>query len=332
MPDLDDPWREGPIPLDGSLERGGFPPWLMAGGVLFLALILFQVVVAPIATIALLLISGGSVGNLLGELTTLVTERTSLLLWANTIGQVFALGLPTLVVARLHSSRSAAFLRLAPADWRLLALSVVGLVGLFPLVQWLGELNAELPIPEIVREFEQLMIEPIERMLKQPGALGFNLSMIALTPAICEELLFRGYVQRQIERSGGVAAGVLITGLIFGAYHLQITKIIPLVVLGIYLGYITWRSGSILPAVIVHFANNAAAVMIGTYAARSPDMTLADLDSVHIPWYFLLAGVLFLIGAVYAMQRIAHDRLPPDHSTALRQITSEVDDHGEEEL
>ncbi|NNE46999.1 MAG: CPBP family intramembrane metalloprotease [Rhodothermales bacterium] len=313
-PYVTDEWRSHPIPLDGRLERAGFPPWLTAGLVLFMALILFQVVVAPIATFALLLMSDVGLDEMLDAITTLVTDRTSLLLVANTIGQVLALAVPTLIIARLHSSRSADFLRLREADYRLVGLAVLGLAGLFPLVQWLGELNAAIPVPDIIREFERLMIEPIERMLSKPGALGFNIAMIALTPAICEEILFRGYVQRQVERTAGVLWGIAITGIVFGAYHLQITKIIPLSVLGIYLGYITWRSGSIIPAVIVHFANNAAAILIGTYAARSPDMTLEDLDSVQIPWYFLVAGFLFLAGSVHLMNVIAADRLPPDGS------------------
>jgi membrane protease YdiL (CAAX protease family) len=321
---LEDPWRPGAIPLDGSLERAGFPPWLTAGLVLFLALILFQVVVAPIATIALLLASGVRADQLLESFGSLVVERTSLLLIANTIGQVLALAVPTLLISRLHSSRSASFIRLAGTDWRLLAVSILGLVGLFPIVQWMGELNASLPIPDIVREFERLMIEPIERMLEKPGAMGFNIAMIALTPAICEEILFRGYVQRQAERSAGVFWGVALTGVIFGAYHLQLTKIIPLSALGIYLGYITWRSGSILPAIFVHFANNAVAVAIGTYAARSPDMNLEDLDSVHIPWYFLLAGALFVVVTVLVLERIATSRVSEADSIPNDYAASEV--------
>ena len=321
---LADPWRPHLIPLDGSIERAAFPPWLTAGLVLFLALILFQVVVAPVATIVLLLSSGVRPDELLEAFGTLVNEKTSLLLIANTVGQVFALAIPTLFVARLHSTRFASLIRLTGADWRLLALSVLGLVGLFPLVQWLGELNASLPIPDIVREFERLMIEPIERMLEKPGTLGFNIAMIALTPAICEEILFRGYVQRQLERSAGILWGIALTGVIFGAYHLQLTKIIPLSVLGIYLGYITWRSGSILPAVFVHFANNAVAVLIGTYAARSPEMNLQDLDSVHIPWYFLVAGLLFVVASVYAMNIVANDRLSGVESDPTYQVAAEV--------
>lgn len=306
---LVDPWQSTPIPLNGRLERAGFPPWLTALLVLFVALILFQVVIAPIATIGLLLGSGTPVDELLPALATLATEHTRLLLIANTIGQVFALAIPTILIAMLHTRRVAPFLRLRGVDVKLLLLSVAALAGFFPVVQWLGEINSTIPVPEFIREFEKLMLEPIERLLKEPGMLGFNIAMIALTPAICEEILFRGYVQRQVERSMGIVWSIVLTGLVFGAYHLQITKFLPLAALGIFLGYVTWRTGSLIPAMIVHLANNAIAILIGTYAANSETLTLEDLENLSLPWYFVFAGVAIFIGAIYLMNRLANIEL-----------------------
>ncbi|MBT8400499.1 MAG: CPBP family intramembrane metalloprotease [Rhodothermia bacterium] len=303
---LVDPWQSAPIELNGRLERAGFPPWLTAILVLFVALILFQVVIAPIATIGLLLGSGTPVNELLPALATLATEHTKLLLIANTIGQVFALAIPTMLIALLHTRQVSPFLRLQGVDVKLLLLSVAGLAGFFPVVQWLGEINSTLPVPEFIREFEKLMLEPIERLLKEPGMLGFNIAMIALTPAICEEILFRGYVQRQAERSMGVTWGIVFTGLVFGAYHLQITKFLPLAALGIFLGYLTWRTGSLIPAMVVHLANNAIAILIGTYAANSENISLEDLENLSLPWYFVVAGMAIFVSAVYLMNRLAN--------------------------
>ena len=273
-PHLPDPWAKGPIVLNGRLEEEEFPPWLTAILALFGALVLFQLVVAPAATIVLLLASGVELGDVVSTLGRLVTERTRTLLIANTIGQILALALPTIFIAFLHTRQAGRFLRFRLVDPRLLLLSVAALAGLFPIVQWLGELNNALPVPDFIREFEKLMLEPIERLLREPGMLGFNLAMIALTPAICEEILFRGYVQRQAERSMGIVWGIVFTGVVFGIYHLQVTKVLPLATLGIFLGYLTWRTGSLLPAMAVHFANNAIAILIGTYAATSEDLTL----------------------------------------------------------
>ncbi len=308
---LDDPWRSGTIPLGGLLERSGFQPWLTAILALVIAFVLFQFVVAPIATVVLLFATGTRLEELLDPafLTALVGEKAELLLVANTIGQVLALAIPALILASLHSTSLLPFLRVRSVSPGLLVLSVVGLVGLFPVIQWLAEINAALPIPDFIREFERMMVEPIERLLSREGALGFNILMIALTPAICEELLFRGYVQRQAERSMGVIWGIVFTGVVFGFYHLQLTKVIPLAALGLFVAYITWRTGSLIPAIVVHFANNASAVIIGTYAATHPEMSLQDVENIDIPWYLTLAGIAFFAGAVYSMNRLARRQL-----------------------
>ncbi len=306
--------------MDGRLERAQFPPWLTAILVLFFALVLFQVVVAPIATIGLLLLTGVSMNpdELLDVIASLATERTHLMLVANTIGQVFALAIPTMLIARLHTGYVASFLRVRLPDIKILVLATIGLIGFFPVVQWLGELNASLPFPEFIREFEKMMLEPIEKLLAEQGALGFNIATIAITPAICEELLFRGYVQRQAERSMGAFWGICFTGVVFGMYHLQPTKVVPLAALGIFLGYLTWRSGSLVPAILVHFLNNGIAVLIGTYAANRPDLSLEDLENLDIPWYIILLGVAIFCASVYLMNvyakaQIARD--PGNHST-----------------
>ncbi len=306
-PALFDPWTGAPIPLDGRLERAQFPPWLTAVLVLFFALVLFQVVIAPIATFGLLLATGVSMDpdELIDVLASLATERTRLMLVANTIGQVFALAIPTMFIARLHSGHVASFLRVRLPDLKIVALAAVGLIGFFPVVQWLGELNASLPFPEFVRDFEKMMLEPIEKLLGEPGAFGFNILTIAVTPAICEEILFRGYVQRQAERSMGVVWGIAFTGLVFGMYHLQPTKVVPLAALGVFLGYITWRSGSLVPAILVHFLNNGIAVVIGTYAANKPDLSLEDLENLNIPWYIILLGAAIFCVTIYLMNAYA---------------------------
>jgi hypothetical protein len=83
--------------------------------------------------------------------------------------------------------------------------------------------------------------------------------------------------------------------------------------------------------VLVHFANNAVAIVIGTYAARSPDMNLEDLDSVHIPWYFLVTGFLFLAVSVYAMNRVAQGRISQVDSERTNYVATEVTSDEREE-
>ncbi len=306
QPVLSDPWEPtSPIPLDGWFERNGFAPLLMAAVGLVLAFILFQIVISPTVTLLLLASQGVPPEAILDGMGAIIDEHARSLLTANTIGQVLGLALPAILLARLHSSRPWAFLRLRPTDVALVVLGIIGLLALTPMIQWLGSINETIPLPEPVRRFEQSQMELIEQVLRADTGFAFNLVVLAITPAVCEELLFRGYVQRQAERGAGIVAGILISGVVFGLYHLRLTQAIPLCTLGVYLAWLTWRTGSFLPAMFVHFTNNAIAIAIGAYVAKRPELEMDDLESIDIPWYLVLLGLAVFGAALLALQRLA---------------------------
>ena len=303
-PSLPDGWeRRAPIPLNGWLERHGFHPLFLAAFGLIAAFVLFQLIISPAATILLLMAKGIPPADMLGELESLIEDHARSLLAANTIGQVLGLAVPAYLLARLHSSRPLAFLRLRSGDFAIVVLAAIGLLGLTPAIQWLGTINEQLPLPDFIRAFEQSQLELIERVLSIDTGLLFNLVVLAITPALCEELLFRGYVQRQLERGAGIVAGILISGVVFGLYHLRLTQAIPLCVLGIYLAWLVWRTGSLWPAIVVHFTNNAMAIAIGAYIARRDDMNMKDLEAMDMPWYFIVAGLVIFFAAVAVIGR-----------------------------
>ncbi len=298
---LPDPWDGlGPIPLDGPLERNQYAPWLTALLGLVAVFLLFQVVIAPVAMVVLLFLDGVRPDGLLEAVVNVINDHAGALMKANTIGQVLGIALTAWVLARLHTSRRTAFLRLRPVKTPLLVLSVVGLVALIPLVQWLGHSIDALPWPEAIRAFEEPRAALIRKVFVQDIGFFPILFMLAVTPALCEELFFRGYLLRQMERSLGVRGGVLATGVIFGVFHLSLIQLIPLAVLGGYLAYVTWRTGSLWPAVAVHFLNNGFAVVVGSYAASNPGVDVETIDALVIPWY-ILGGALLLFGWVMMM-------------------------------
>lgn len=312
---LPDRWeRRPPILLDGWLERRGVSPLPMAAVGLVVAFILFQIVISPAVTLLLLLSQGVSPAEMVNAMAVIIEEHARSLLTANTIGQILGLALPAYLLARLHSSRPLAILRVRTTDIALVVIALIGLVALTPVIQWLGSINETIPLPEFIRRFEQSQMELIEQVLRADTGLAFNLVVLAITPAICEELLFRGYVQRQAERGAGVVAGILISGIVFGLYHIRLTQAIPLCVLGVYLAWLTWRTGSLWPAVAVHFTNNAIAVAIGAYVAKRPDFEMEDLESMEIPSYILALGLAIFAVSIVALQRLVRRQL--DTSTA----------------
>jgi uncharacterized protein len=308
------------IPLDGVLERQKYSPLFTAIALLLLAFLLFQLVISPLVIVVGLLAQGLPPEEILEALGTIMEERITLVLAANTVGQIFGLALPALLVARMHSSKWADLLRLRPASAYALGLAFVGLMALTPLVQFLGGLNETLPLPDFLREFEQAQMDLIERVLLNGDAIWLTLLMLALTPAICEELLFRGYVQRQAERSLGIAGGILLSGIIFGLYHLRLTQVLPLATLGLYLAFLTWSTGSLYPAMLVHFANNAFAVVLSSYVSSNPEFDPADLEQFEVPWYYIVLGIAVFVPVVVRLARLSTAPKPvpdavgaPDH-------------------
>lgn len=309
---LPDPWERGaPIPLNGVLERHQFGPLVTA---VFALIIGFggYMLVGNVAILVLLMLSGVGLEEMVRDLPRLMEEQTAILLSANSLGLVLGLGVVAFALARLHSSRVGAFLRLRKPDVPLLALAVVGLAALTPLVQWAGTVNQAIPLPEFLRALEDVQMELIEKVLQGNVSVVFSLVMMALTPAFCEEFFFRGYLQRHLERGLGVVGGVVTTGVVFGLFHLRLTQVLPLSLLGVYLAYLTWQTGSLWVPIVVHFANNAFALATAEVVKNRPDLDLSSIDQVQVPWYLAVGGLLFLVGVVYGMRQRAESLRPPE--------------------
>jgi membrane protease YdiL (CAAX protease family) len=270
------------------------------------AFFLFQVVVTPVLLMIQLALAGEGMSAIqtLG-MEGILTSYTRELIISNSVGQFIGLALPAVLLARLHTTRIGAFLRIRRTDLRLIGLGILGVLGMQPVVQWLAQINQALPLPEAVRLFEQTQLEMIRSVLESGMGVSFNLVMLALVPGLCEELLFRGYAQRQFERWGGPAAGVVLSGILFGAYHLRPTQLLPLIVLGTYLAYLTWRTGSLWPAIVVHMAHNGLAVLISAYVRRQPAYDMTALEQAPMPWYAVVGGFVILGSVLYLLHPLA---------------------------
>lgn len=316
-PTLPDRWEQGGrIPLDGVLERNSFPPWVAALLALIAVFLVFQVVGA-VAGFVIIVAQGADLSQGMEQLPAMMEEYAGEFLVGNTIGQVIGLGLLTLLFLRMHSSRPFAFARVRKPDAAMLVLGVVGLFVLMPSVQWLVTLNEGLPIPEWLRELQEQQAQFLERILGGDFQVTFVLAMLALTPALFEEFFFRGYFQRLLERTGGPAVAIVLTGVIFGSFHLNPLQVLPLSTLGIYLAYLSWRTGSLWIPVAVHFANNGFAVVAAAYVESRPDLDLAALEEMQVPGYLVVLSILLFAGVVYGLQFRARMLLRTDEPTSV---------------
>ena len=141
----------------------------------------------------------------------------------------------------------------------------------FPLVFWLGELNQRIPLPQSLVNMENDTAKDIEAFLKinSPIDILVNILVIALFPAICEEMLFRGALQRIIiHLTRSPWTGIIISAALFSALHFQFLGFLPRMLLGIILGAMFWYSGSLWTSIIAHFVTNAVQVLAASYAPK----------------------------------------------------------------
>lgn len=144
-----------------------------------------------------------------------------------------------------------------------------------PLINIMVEWNSHLSLPEFLAPVESWMRnneQEAERITKafvnvtSVQDVMINLLVIAVLPAIGEELLFRGVVQRIFtEWFRSAHAGIWISAAVFSAIHVQFFGFVPRMMLGVCFGYMLHWSGSIWLPVIAHFFNNAAAVISAWY-------------------------------------------------------------------
>jgi len=184
------------------------------------------------------------------------------------VGQALFIFVPTLVFARLFDLR---FSRVFP--WRVprggeTLFAVLSLFFLQEVLQIYLLFQDRIPFPEELRKIidpAKQMIEEMFRILvssKSAHELLFVVLVVAVTPAIVEEFLFRGLVQSCFERSVSPGRAAFWAGLIFGVFHFNPFAVVPLIALGVFFGMLRYRSQSMILAMTVHFLNNALAVVV----------------------------------------------------------------------
>jgi len=192
----------------------------------------------------------------------------------------------------------------------------LGLVrGTWPLKLWISSAIAT-PIVGLISSLivgglmgESESLEEMTSIFRSLGQGGFFIPlalMVGITPGICEELLFRGYVQtRLVQRWGGILA-ILITSAVFAAFHMDLIHSTAVMAVGIYLGWLSWASGSIFPAMIAHFVNNflsvVAVVVLPQSAIGSGPMKPEDLPDGAV---LIMSGTVLcsLVALVYTLRQ-----------------------------
>jgi hypothetical protein len=182
---------------------------------------------------------------------------------------------PPIVLARLYHGNISEYLLLnKTTSLPSYLYAVLAVLMLIPLINFMGEINSQMKFPDSlsgIEDWMRTMEDAAEVMVKKfmkvenISGLLFNIFMIAVLPAIGEELMFRGVIQRIITNwSKNYHWGIWITAFLFSAMHMQFYGFLPRMALGAMFGYLLVWSGTMWVPILAHFANNTMGV-IGYY-------------------------------------------------------------------
>jgi len=184
--------------------------------------------------------------------------------------EILVFGLPAILAWRWLSGNQIKTLLTNTADIKSIIIAIIFIITIIPCIDVLSQWNKSLHLPYFLRELENSMIaleqqanNITETMLSVSTIWGLiaNIVVIALAAAICEELFFRGGVQRILAGAFNYHIAVWLTAILFSAIHLQFGGFIPRLILGVSFGYIAIWSRSLYPSIIAHFINNGIAVL-----------------------------------------------------------------------
>ena len=169
-----------------------------------------------------------------------------------------------------HQMQDLGLRQLAP-PWWLILIGVVVLFVSIPVTTRLTTWNASMELGGVfqaledwIKELEETAQAATEKMLNVNtfGGLLLNLFIIALIPAIGEEMTFRGVLQQSLTRKMNPHIAILLSSAIFSFIHFQFYGFLPRMFLGMLLGYMFYITNSLWTSMLMHFINNGTAVVL----------------------------------------------------------------------
>ncbi len=258
------------------------------------------------------------------------SQTTAGLKWLQLLQTMGTFLLPPILCAWLWSDDHKPFSWLhmdTKVDGSLFALAVALMICAIPAINLLADLNSRISLPAFLagleqhlRAMEEAAAALTERFLKADnlGGLLINIGLMALLPALSEELSFRGTLQQLLsnspkdgltaERSNSVSGltakrsiAVWLTAIVFSAIHMQFFGFIPRMLMGAMFGYVFLWSGSLWIPIVMHFTNNGLAVIV--YYCFGQNNSADTIGTGTTWWLGVISLVLTSLGLLIFYRR-----------------------------
>ena len=284
--------------------------------------------ISPVAAAFLGLVGGFILYQFLGGLLTLLFFGFDLeaapvngLRFMTIVGQILFIFLPALLFSKWIYGDVSKIVSLKMPNWKELALFVLGIIILTPLLQsylyiqnyFIEQLAEVSPFINSIKFLLDSLNELIEKtfgnLIRADNIPEMLLVIITISvvPAICEEVMFRGYIQRSFGFKFKPHVAAILTALFFALYHFNPYGLIPLAIIGFYLGFAAYKSQSLVIPIIIHFLNNFFAVMLyfiigddELFKSNVSDAAALDANIIYfLILFFMFTALMFFIRNYY---------------------------------
>lgn len=213
---------------------------------------------------------------------------------------------PFIFLGIINHQRPFKYLMLHRAPgFRNIFLGIALMLSAFPLVFFVYWINNQIPLPDSLVQAESQAMQMVKYFVAadSPGVLMFNIFSIAMIPAIGEELLFRGVLQRIFGKiSGSPHVAIWITAIVFSAFHMQFAGFFSRLLLGAVLGYLLYWSASLWVPIIAHFFYNGIQV-VGAYIREQQGLPINTGSVEYFPGWITLISFILVVGLCYLMHK-----------------------------
>ena len=188
-------------------------------------------------------------------------------------------------------------------------IGIAALILAIPMVEYTGLINKKINFgnaQQWMQSMEDEAAQQIKFMLGKhsPGELLTNIIFISVFAGIGEELFFRGVLQRLFIRAfKNPWAGIIFTAILFSALHVQFFGFIPRMLLGVLLGAIYWYSGSLLTAMLAHFAYDAFFIVLAYFQPQIIEDTESGLINQSMQGVLALISTALVVFLIWVMKR-----------------------------
>lgn len=235
----------------------------------------------------------------------------------NVGGQILFILAPAIILAKLvYVENISSILRIKIPNVKEIGVFIFGLVILLPLLQSFLYVQNYIfqQLAESFSFFESIknFADDLDKLMESSYGLILNATsifemifvilVVSITPAICEEIFFRGFTQKSLEYSLKPFWAILITSFAFALYHFNPYGLLALTMLAAYLGFSAYLSNSIFIPIILHFLNNFISVVSYFIWGSDELMNTSIVKPEEFNLYlfaFLLLSILFFLFLFY---------------------------------